>query len=158
MQKRFLMNVMLTLVWVALTGSFTYMNLLFGFLISFFVLWIISRESDDRRYFTIIFKIISFFFYFLYQMLKANLEVASEVLSRKFSMKPGIVKITLEAKTDMEITMLANLISLTPGTLVIDVSDDRKVIYVHGMDVQDQDKFIQSIKNNLEKPLLSIMR
>ena len=91
-------------------------------------------------------------------MLKANLEVASEVLSRKFSMKPGIVKITLDAKTDMEITMLANLISLTPGTLVIDVSDDRKVIYAHGMDVQDQDKFIQSIKNNLEKPLLSIMR
>ncbi len=158
MQKRFLMNVMLTLIWVALTGSFTYINLLFGFVISFFVLWVISRESSDRRYFTIAFKIIGFFFYFLYEMLKATIEVAYEVMSRRFKMKPGIIKMPLEARTDVEITILANLIALTPGTLVIDISDDRTVMYIHGMYVQDKDKFINSIKNGLERPLLSIMR
>ena len=158
MQKRFLMNVMLTLIWVALTGSFTYINLLFGFVISFFVLWVISRESSDRRYFTIAFKIIGFFFYFLYEMLKATLEVAYEVMSRRFKMKPGIIKMPLEARTDVEITILANLIALTPGTLVIDISDDRTVMYIHGMYVQDKEKFINSIKNGLERPLLSIMR
>lgn len=158
MQKRFLMNVMLTLIWVALTGSFTYINLLFGFVISFFVLWVISRESSDRRYFTIAFKIIGFFFYFLYEMLKATIEVAYEVMSRRFKMKPGIIKMPLEARTDVEITILANLIALTPGTLVIDISDDRTVMYIHGMYVQDKEKFINSIKNGLEKPLLSIMR
>jgi multicomponent Na+:H+ antiporter subunit E len=73
-------------------------------------------------------------------------------------MKPGIVKIELEAKTDLEITVLSNLISLTPGTLVIDVSDDRKVMYVHGMYLEDKAKFIESIKIGLEKPLLNIMR
>ena len=158
MQKRFLMNVMLTLIWVALTGSFTYINLLFGFVISFFVLWVISRESSDRRYFTIAFKIIGFFFYFLYEMLKATIEVAYEVMSRRFKMKPGIIKMPLEARTDVEITILANLIALTPGTLVIDISDDRTVMYIHGMYVQDKEKFINSIKNGLEKPLLSNMR
>ena len=158
MQKRFLMNVMLTLIWVALTGSFTYINLLFGFVISFFVLWVISRESSDRRYFTIAFKIIGFFFYFLYEMLKATIEVAYEVMSRRFKMKPGIIKMPLEARTDVEITILANLIALTPGTLVIDISDDRTVMYIHGMYVQDKEKFINSIKNGLERPLLSIMR
>ena len=158
MQKRFLMNVMLTLIWVALTGSFTYVNLLFGFVISFFVLWVISRESSDRRYFTIAFKIMGFFIYFLYEMLKATIEVAYEVMSRRFKMKPGIIKMPLEARTDVEITILANLIALTPGTLVIDISDDRTVMYIHGMYVQDKEKFINSIKNGLEKPLLSIMR
>ncbi|RYF78083.1 MAG: Na+/H+ antiporter subunit E [Chitinophagaceae bacterium] len=158
MQKRFLLNIMLTLVWTALTGTFTYINLLFGFIVSFFVLWIISRNSPDRRYFTIAFKIISFFFYFLYEMLKANFQVAYEVVTSNLHMKPGFVKMELEARTELEITLLANLISLTPGTLVIDVSDDRKVMYIHGMYLEDREKFIESIKDGLEKPLLSIMR
>ena len=76
MQKRFLTNIILTLIWIALTGSFTYTNLFMGFVISFFVLWIISMDSPDRRYFTIAFKIIGFFFYFLYEMLKSNFQVA----------------------------------------------------------------------------------
>ena len=63
MSKRFLMNVLLTVIWVALTGSFAYLNFIFGFMISFFVMWIISHDSDDRKYFTIAFKIIGFFFY-----------------------------------------------------------------------------------------------
>ena len=158
MQKRFLMNVMLTLIWVALTGAFIYINMFIGFFISYFVLWIISRTSSDKRYFTIAPKMVGFFFFFLYEMLKANIQVAREVMSPRLKMKPGIVKIELEAKTDLEITFLANLISLTPGTLVIDVSDDRKIMYVHGIYVDDREKFIQSIKVGLEQPMLSIIR
>jgi len=158
MQKRFLLNVMLTLIWIALTGSFSFINFFIGFILSFFILWIISRNSADRRYYTIAFKVIGFFFYFLYEMLKANLQVAYEVMTSNLHMKPGIVKLELEARTDLEITLLANLISLTPGTLVIDVSDDRKVMYIHGMYLQDRAKFIDSIKNGLERPLLNIMR
>ena len=158
MQKRFLLNVMLTLVWIALTGSFSFINFFIGFILSFFILWIISRNSADRRYYTIAFKVIGFFFYFLYEMLKANFQVAYEVMTSNLHMKPGIVKLELEARSDLEITLLANLISLTPGTLVIDVSDDRKVMYIHGMYLQDRAKFIDSIKNGLERPLLNIMR
>ena len=149
---------MLMMIWTAITGSFTYINLLIGFVVSFFVLWIVSRNSSDKRYFTIAFKIISFFFYFLYEMLKANIQVAYEVMTTNLHMKPGIVKLELEAKTDLEITLLASLIALTPGTLVIDVSDDRSVMYVHGMYLEDRQKFIESIKLGLEKPLLNIMR
>jgi multicomponent Na+:H+ antiporter subunit E len=158
MQKRFLMNVLLTVIWVALTGSFDYLNFIFGFLVSFFVMWIISRNTDDRKYFTIAFKVLGFFFFFLYEFFKATIEVAYEVMTKRFQMKPGIIKMPLDAKTDLEITILSNLISLTPGTLVLDVSEDRTVIYIHGMYVEDKVKFINSIKEGLEKPLLSIMR
>jgi multicomponent Na+:H+ antiporter subunit E len=64
----------------------------------------------------------------------------------------------LEAKTSLEITLLANLISLTPGTLSLDVSDDRKVLYVHAMYIDDKASFVNSIKNGFEKRLLAIMR
>ena len=158
MSKRFLMKVLLTIIWVALTGSFAYLKFLFGFLVSFFVMWIISDDSADRKYFTIAFKIIGFFFYFLYEFFKATIQVAIEVMTRKFQMKPGIIKMPLDAKTDLEITILANMISLTPGTLVLDVSEDKKVMYIHGMYMDDKEKFIQEIKEAFEKPLLNIMR
>lgn len=158
MQKRFLLNVVLMVIWLALTGVFTYINMFIGFAISYFILWILSRSSEDKRYFTIVFKVIGFFFFFLYELLKANWEVAYEVMTSNLHMKPGIVKIELEAKTDLEITLLSALISLTPGTLVVDISDDRKVMYVHGMYLEDKTKFIESIKLGLEKPLLGIMR
>jgi multicomponent Na+:H+ antiporter subunit E len=73
-------------------------------------------------------------------------------------MTPGIVRVPLDVKTDFEITLLANLISLTPGTLSLDVSEDRKVLYVHTMYVGDKDKFIEGIKSGFERRLLKLLR
>lgn len=91
-------------------------------------------------------------------MLKANLEVAYDVITPKFFMKPGIVKFPLTAETDLEITMLANCISLTPGTLIVAVSDDRKAIFVHVMYLKDRDQFVKKVKNGLERRILEILR
>ena len=158
MRNKFLMNILLTLVWLALTGKFNFLNFLFGFLLSFFILWVIARGNRERGYFYRIPKIISFFFFFLKELIKANLQVAFDVITPRFFMKPGIVKIELDASTDLEITLLANLITLTPGTLSLDVSDDKKVLYVHAMYIKDKEQFVQSIKQGFEKRLLEILR
>lgn len=158
MKSKFLSNILLTLVWVALTGSFALPNFLFGFILSFLILWVISRGNGESKYFKVLPKVISFVFFFLYELFKANLQVAYDVVTPKFYMKPGIVKVPLDAKTDMEITLLANLISLTPGTLSLDVSSDKKVLYVHAMYVSDKEKFIKDIKQGFEKRLLEILR
>ena len=63
-----------------------------------------------------------------------------------------------ETSFDFEISFLANLITLTPGTLSLDVSDDKQVLYVHSMYVKDRDEFIWSIKNGFEKRILQITR
>jgi multicomponent Na+:H+ antiporter subunit E len=158
MVKQLLMNLLLTLVWMALTGKFMFINFVFGFVLSFFILWIIARGSDHKSYFTRLPRIFGFIFYFLSELLKANLEVAYDVVTPRFYMKPGIVSIPLDAKTDLEITLLANLITLTPGTLALDVSDDRKVLYVHGMYIKNREEFIRAIKTGFEKRLLEILR
>lgn len=158
MTRKLLMNLLLMLVWVALTGTFTYANFAFGFLLSFAILWAMARKSEGRKYFTRIPKVISFMFYFLYELLKANLQVAYDVITPRFYMKPGIIKIPLSAKSDLEITLLANMISLTPGSLSLDVSDDKSVLYVHAMYIHDRDKYIESIKMGFERRLLEILR
>ncbi|WP_291114626.1 Na+/H+ antiporter subunit E [Flavobacterium sp. UBA6135] len=158
MKKLVLLNLILTIVWVALTGSFEFINFVFGFVLTFLILWIISSDKTDRKYFRVIPSIISFFFYFIYELIKANIQVAYDVITPTMYMKPGIVSVPLDANTDLEITLLANVISLTPGTLSLDVSDDRKVLYVHAMYIHDKDEFIRSIKDGFEKKLLNITR
>lgn len=152
------MNLLLTIVWVALTGNFVFSNFVLGFVLSFFILWVIALRSDDARYFNRVPKILSFILFFLYELMKANLQVAFDVSTPRFFMKPGIVKVPLTAQSDLEITLLANLISLTPGTLSLDVSNDKKVLYVHAMYIKNKEQFIHSIKNGFEKKLLEILR
>ena len=158
MKNRFLSNILLTFIWVALTGDFTFSNFLFGFLLSFFVLRMVTSGEKRAKYFRIVPKVIAFLFYFLKELVKANLQVAYEVMTPRFTMTPGIVGFPLEARSNIEISILANLISLTPGTLSLDVSDDRKVLYVHSMYIKDRESFIRGIKNGFEKRLLQILR
>jgi len=65
--------------------------------------------------------------------------------------------VPLTIKSDLGITFLANMISLTPGTLSLDVSNDKKVLYVHSMYITDRDEFINGIKNGFEKRILEIL-
>ncbi len=162
MVKQFLMNIMLTFVWVALTGHLNYANFFFGFAFGFFILWLIDRrkssKENDRKYFNRVPKIIKFFLMMTYDMLKANIAVTYEVITPKLNMQPGIVQYAMDAQTDFEITMLSNIISLTPGTLILDVSEDKKVLYIHAMYLGDKEKFVENIKNRIEKKMLEILR
>lgn len=157
-KTRFLSNLLLSFIWLAVTGSFTFENFVFGFILSFILMWLITTNRREEKYFSRVPKLIGFIFFFIYELVKANIQVAYDVITPRYYMKPGIIRIPLDAKSDLEITLLANLISLTPGTLSLDVSDDRKVLYVHAMYVNDRDEFIDEIKNGFEKRLLEILR
>ena len=158
MIKNFLMNLLLAGIWIALTGSLYYTNFLFGFMLGFFVLWIMNRNENDQRYFYRVPKIIGFIFYFLYELIKANVQVAFDVITPKYFFKPGIVKYPMRAKTDFEINLLTTMISLTPGTLIIDISDDKKILYIHVMYLTDAETFVQQTQSGLERRLLTILR
>jgi multicomponent Na+:H+ antiporter subunit E len=96
---------------------------------------------------------------FLWQLLRANLSVARTVLlKRREDIHPAFIAIPLEAETDAEIALLANLITLTPGTLSLDVSTDRSVLYIHTLDVEDMDALRVEIKSGLERGLLEVTR
>ncbi|MFC4873001.1 Na+/H+ antiporter subunit E [Negadavirga shengliensis] len=157
-KTRFLSNLLLSFIWLAVTGAFTFENFVFGFLLSFVLMWLITTNRREDKYFYRGPKLVAFIFFFLYELIKANVQVAYDVITPRYYMKPGIIKIPLTAKSNLEITLLANLITLTPGTLSLDVSDDRKVLYVHAMYVNDKETFIANIKNGFERKLLEILR
>jgi multicomponent Na+:H+ antiporter subunit E len=158
MIRHFLMNLLLSFIWVALTGSLYYSNFLFGFLIGFFILWIMNRQETDRRYFNKVPKTIGFLFYFLYEMIAANVQVAYDVVTPNYFFKPGIIRYPLEAVTDIEINLLSSIISMTPGTLILDISEDKKFLFIHVMYLKNQEHFITQIKKGFEHRLLEILR
>jgi len=158
MKVHFLTNILLMLIWVFLTGEYNFYNFFFGFILSFLIIWLIDSGNGQSKYVNIVPRIINFFFFFNYELIKANLEVAYEVMTPGLKVTPGIVRIPLDVETNFEISFLANLITLTPGTLSLDVSTDKKVLYVHSMYIKDKDEFIWGIKNGFERRILQITR
>jgi|SRR5690554_416230 multicomponent Na+:H+ antiporter subunit E len=154
----FLSNVLLMLMWVILTGDSTFSNFAFGFIFSFLILRLISVDKKNGDYFKLVPKLIAFILFFIYELVVANVQAGYFIITPKSKLRPGIVGVPLDAKTDVEITFLTNLVSLTPGTLSVDVSSDRKVLYVHSIHIADREKFINNIKNGFEKRLLGILR
>jgi len=156
--KVFLWNLLLALLWEALTGRTDGANLLLGFALGYVVLWWLKPLLGSTQYFRKLPECIRFTLFFLKELIHSNLRVAWDVISPKSQRKPGIVAIPLDARSDTEITFLANLITLTPGTLSLDVSDDRSVLYVHGMFVEDPQLMREQIKNGFERRILELLR
>jgi multicomponent Na+:H+ antiporter subunit E len=154
----FMLNLALAIVWQTVTGAFSLGGLAVGFCVGYAVLGIAQPMFGDSRYFGKLWRIIGFFFYFLKEMVVSSLRVAYDVVTPPIYSRPGVIKVPIEARTDLEITLLANLITLTPGTLTLDVAPDRKSLYVHAMFAGDPEKVRAEIKNGMERRLLELMR
>lgn len=144
--------------WAALTGVFSYENMFFGYVLGYGVLWVLTVEEEQLKYFKKVRHVIGFGAYFIWELIKANFLVAYEVITPKPEMTPGIIAIPLDVKTDAEITILTSVIALTPGSFCLDVSSDKKTLYVHGMYTSNKQKFISDIKNGFEKRIINLMR
>jgi len=134
-------------------------NTFIVFAVVYFLLWLLSFFYDTAH-FRKMPKVVILFFFFIKELLKANFRIAYDVITPKYRMVPGVVACPLEAKTDLEITMLASFLSLTPGSLTIDVSEDRKTLYLHTMYIKDNDleKIKADVRNGFEKRILEITR
>jgi multicomponent Na+:H+ antiporter subunit E len=151
-----LVNVLLAIAWSALTGKFGVVDLGFGFALGFGILWIAAGRGSGAAYFRGVPRTVGFVLYALWELLLANLKVARLVLTPRIRLRPGIVAVPLDLRTDAEITTLANLITLTPGTLSLDVSHDRRVLYVHAIEVVDPEEFRRETKRGFERAVAEV--
>jgi len=154
----FVINLALAVGWQALFSTFSLASLLTGFALGYAILWVLSPLYGDSRYCRKLFDIVRLALYFLWELLISSLQVAWDVITPTHRSRPGIVAVPIEAKSDLEITALANLVSLTPGTLSLDLSSDNKVLYVHAMFVEDPESIRLAIKKGMERRVLEALR
>ncbi|RDJ14399.1 Na+/H+ antiporter subunit E [Rhizobium grahamii] len=153
-----LLNVLLAIAWATVTGSASPHNLLFGFIVGALCLSVVHEPYGSRGYLRRSRSIVLLALLFLKELAISALKVAITVLTPNMRLQPGIFAFPLTVDRDFEITLLANMITLTPGTLSVDVSNDRKTLYVHALDCSDPEGTKRDIANGFERRILEAFR
>lgn len=151
-------NLVLAIIWAAVTGNASLLNLGFGFVLSAGALYVLREQMGGRGYLARIRRILRLTLLFLRELMLSAFRVAVLVLRRDMRLKPGIVAFPLTVTSDVEITLLANLITLTPGTLSVDVSADRRFLYVHALDLADPEAVIRDIRDGFEAEIREVFQ
>ncbi|MEC4678970.1 MAG: Na+/H+ antiporter subunit E [Nitrospirota bacterium] len=166
MRRHIVLNVVLALIWCALQEKLNVTEFVIGSVFGYGIIFMLKRVLEDEKEkispsqgvsFVLFWRVFCYFFVFIKEMIKANIDVVKIVLSPKLKMTPGIIAYKMDVKTDAGITLLANSITLTPGTLSVDISEDRKTLYIHALHIEDAAELQQSIRDSLEKHTKDIL-
>lgn len=148
-------NLFLAAAWAILFGGFTWLTTLSGLVVGYFVLWLLQPLTGTQsRYFLRVWYWVKLLVLFLYELVVSSAHVLWDIVTPSHRAQPAIIQMPLDAKTDVGILLVTNLISLTPGTLCIDVSEDRKTLTLHAMFADDPEAVCHALKSGMEKWVL----
>jgi multicomponent Na+:H+ antiporter subunit E len=154
----FAAHLLLALGWAAIQGSFTSGTLAAGFALGWVALWVVRPLYGPTDYFGKLRDVAGLIVFFAAELVASSLRVAHDVLTPAHRSRPGVLGVPLDAQTPLEITLVANLVTLTPGTLSLDVSDDRRTLWVHAMFIDDPDAVRRALKEGMEQRVLGVTR
>ena len=153
--SRYILLLLFVGVWLAVSGSVTPANILFGLIVSALALGLIRHQiPKGGRHRLRPVRVLSLLLLFFKELALSAWKVAVMVTRPKLDVQPGIFAYPLRLPTDFEITLLANLITLTPGTLSVDVSEDKTTLYVHAIDCSNIEAAKNDIRNGFEKKIM----
>lgn len=158
MVRSFLLNIFLALVWTFLQGELQGSNFAVGMVLGYLVIAISQQVLGTSAYVRKVGQVVRFVLFALWEIFTASLALAWLIVQPRVQLRPAIVAIPLDAETDLEIASVASLLTLSPGTMSLDVSTDRRTLYVHTIDLDDADTFRREIKGGLERRVLEVMR
>lgn len=156
MAFQILLNFSIAIVWMFLNTSFTAQTFMIGYLIGLLTIFIMRRYFKEKFYLSRVWAVVKLGLIFIKELTLSNIAVLRIVLQPKMDIEPSIFAFPTDLQHNWEITLLSNLITLTPGTLVVHVSDDQRTLYIHAIDVDDVTEEIESIKNTFEKAIKEV--
>ena len=134
MALQILLNFFLAFTWMFITDSFSASGFLIGYLLGLLIVILMRRFFSRRLYLARVWAIISLLALFLKELTLSSIQVFLIVIRPNMNLQPAIFELDTELKSDWEVSLLSALITLTPGTLVIKISDDQKKLYIHALD------------------------
>ena len=158
MSSVFLVNILLALAWGAVSGSFSELNLIFGFVLGMLVLFLVREQIGTLSYISRAKRVISLMALFFYELVLSSIKVAKIAIKPSLKIEPGFFSYELKTDQDAEITLLANLITLTPGTMSVDVSKDKKTLYIHALNIDDVEAMREDIATGFERKIMEAFR
>lgn len=151
-----LANLLLALAWVGLNGRFTLDSLIVGAVLGRVVLLLLARGGVLPYADVRVERALALLAYLLWQIVLANFRLTKDVVRVGYRMRPGIIQLPLSITTDGEILLLAAMINVTPGSVALDVSSDRKTMYIHVMHITTPEAAKEEIKQGFERRILGL--
>jgi multicomponent Na+:H+ antiporter subunit E len=151
-------NLLIALAWCAVTGRITGVDLAVGFVVGYGILAWLIPDAAARRYGRGGPRVIRFLVFYAVEVVASSLRIAWDVITPRARRRPGILAVPLDVTTDVEIFVLTNLLTFSPGTLTLDVTADRRTMIVHDMFADDPEARKQYIKQRFERWVLRILR
>lgn len=152
-------NMLLALAWAALQGEFSLRTLVTGHLLGYLILLALVHGGvlKTSPYIGRLHRVVRLALYFLWELVRANVRLAIDVATPRFTMKPGIIAVPLDATKDSQILFLSMLINTTPGSVALDVSPDGRTLYVHVMYMESPEAARAEIKTGFERRVLGVL-
>ncbi|WP_114603759.1 Na+/H+ antiporter subunit E [Staphylococcus sp. EZ-P03] len=151
-----LVNILLAIFWLFVNDSYTLNNFVLGFIFGLLLVYLMRKILPGRFYIVTLYYVIKLMVIFLIELIKANIDVIRIVVKPKIDNQPAFFVYDTDLKQSWEVVVLSTLITLTPGTIVLGVSDDQTKIYIHCLDFSTKEEEIEGIKSSLEKAVREV--
>ncbi|MFC4597214.1 Na+/H+ antiporter subunit E [Cohnella hongkongensis] len=156
MAFQLLLNALLSITWMFLNNDWTAAGFIVGYAMGLLILIAFRRFFHQPLYVKKLWAIAKLLLLFMKELFVSGYAVAKHVVSPRLNMRPGIFTFRTELQSDWEVTILACLICLTPGTLTLEVSRDSRTLFIHAMDIEDAEELAEQIKHSFERAILEV--
>ncbi|MFC3750291.1 MULTISPECIES: Na+/H+ antiporter subunit E [Bacillales] len=158
MPVQVLLNIFIAYLWMFLQEDMSILNFISGYFVGLFILMCIRRFFKKPFYLFTLAAIGKLFILFIHELNTSAMMVMKHVLRPKIDVKPGIFKVETDLEGDLEITLLSLLICLTPGSVIMEVTPDSKVLYIHGLNMPESRDSVLKSKSVFEKAIKDVTR
>lgn len=158
MPMQVLVNLLIGVIWMFLQDDWSVLTFFSGYLFGLLVLYILRRYLPTKFYLVTLLAIFQLFMVFIYELFTSSILVIKQIIRPKINITPGIITLETQLEGDLEVTLLALLLTLTPGSVVIEVSSDSKKFYIHAMDIPESSNAVLQSKVKFEKAIKKVTR
>lgn len=155
---QFVINLIIAAVWTLLQETLSWESFALGYIIGFIVLYFTVRRLETPLYTQPIVAFLKLTGVFLLEVVKSSVRVSYLVLHPRLPVSPGLITVPLDVQSDEGITILAGMISMTPGSLSVDISDDRAYLYVHALEADDPEAAAREFKQVFERRIMEVYK
>jgi multicomponent Na+:H+ antiporter subunit E len=158
MPLQVLINLFIGVLWMFFQDDWSVLSFFTGYIFGLFVLYILRKFFPAKFYLFTLHAVVSLFLIFIHELFVSSILVIEKIIKPKIDIKPGIFALETNLQGDIEVTLLALLITLTPGSVVVEISPDNKVFYIHVMDTPELRDAVFQGKIRFEEAIKKVTR
>lgn len=158
MPTQVLLNIFIAILWMFFQDSWTILSFFSGYLCGLLIIFILRRYFKEQFYIFTLIAAVHLVLVFIWEALTSTIAVIKEIVRPKVTLTPGVFKLQTGLRTEVEITLISLLLTLTPGSVVMETVPEKGIIYLHGMDMPESEKAVMKSAERFEKAIKRVTR